>query len=298
MKLLILALLTATSFAGTIVPNIKWNKIEKNNTGAAAAWGERSNVTLSTDRSSASDSWQFGAQVLASYAGAAIEAGAKVFPDGFDNQVFDINVGYMVMPNLSVGLEYNYHNFDADGLNPDMSRPSLSLGYKVNDAIVVGAGFGRHHVNGSAVSSNQIHLGVGYITKDSTDELVLHYDLEDEDTATTSLSPSKWEIEFEHVCHGMLAKGLQMAAVAKVGKVDTTGADTTWSVQPELEYMAASHFFPGVFGGYSDQGGTTDGTWNAGASLRNVHDNFQWLAKAGWSEGDNYKFDLDLSYMF
>jgi len=295
MKLLItLALLTTTSFAGTILPNIKWNQIEANNTGAAAAWGDRSNVTLHGDRSSVTDAWNFGAQVLASYAGAAIEAGVIAGPDGVDNQIYDLNLGYVVMPNLSIGLELNYHNLDAP--LPDLSRPSLSVGYKLSHGIVLGAGFGRQHINGLSVDSNQIHAGVGYMTENSTDELVLKYALEDEDTATGAIFNSAWEVEFEHVCHNMVAKGLQMAAVANVGKVD--GGDTQWSVQPELEYMAATHFFPGVFGGYSDAGGTADGTWNAGLSLRNAYHNMQWLAKAGWTEGDNYQFDIDLSYMF
>ncbi len=291
MKLLILALFAATSFAGTIVPNIKWNQIEKNNTGAAAAWGERSNATLHADRATATDSWQWGAQVLASYAGAAIEAGVLA-DEGLDNQNFDLNLGYAVMPNLAIGLEYDYINHDT-GIS-DASRPSLSVGYKLANGIILGGGFGRMHVNGLPVSSNQLHFGVGHMKDGSTNELVLHYNLEDEDTASGTTMLSSWVVSFDHVCHNMVSKGIQMAANAKVGKVD--GGETNWSVQPEFEYMAANHFFPGIFGGYADDG--IDGAWNAGLSLRNTHDNFQWLAKAGWAEGDEYKFDLDLSYMF
>ncbi len=296
MKLLIVVIMTATSYAGTIVPNIQWNQIRTNHTGSAAAFGKRSNVTLSANRNGflSPDAWTWGAQVITNHLGLAIEADVQAFENGFDNQFYDLNLGYLIIPNLSVGIEYAYQNDERAGF--DFSVPSISIGYKLSNEIILGAGYERAHGHGSPISLNNIHIGAGHVTKNSTNEIVLNYSLEDESSlaGVTYSTPSSWGVAVDHVCQGILHKALQVSAIARIGKYE--GDDYTWSVQPSFEYMAANHFFPGFYGGFNDMGQEEE--WNGGLSLRNIHNNFQWLFQAGWTEGDEYEFDLDLSYMF
>ncbi len=290
MKLLVTLFLASSLFAGTIVPNIKWNKNEANDTGAAAAWSKRSNATLGLghDHNSAID-WFGDAQVLYNYSGVAIELGALSDLD-FDNQAFGANLGYMINSNFSIGLEYEFINHDSP--IADSSRPSLSLDYKLANGLIIGAGYGRGHTNGIDADSNDFHLGVGHVANHYAAELVLNYTPQDDDGINQELGANldivyhfakRWQL------HGLLGY--------ETSEFDVTGAETEsseFSITPELEYMINSNFFvnfaPSVSFGSSEATvltvTTEADTSSAGlaAGFRTVWNSCQWEFDAGYAE--------------
>ncbi len=286
MKLLMTLVFCASSlFAGTVVPNIKWNKNEANDTGAAAAWSKRSNATLGlTPENSFTNDWSADGQVLFSHSGFVIELGADSDLD-FDNHNYNAQVGYMINSNLSVGLEYDFANNDGVA---DASRPSLSVDYKLANGVVIGAGFGMEHPHGTEITSNQFHLGAGHVASNYAAEVVLNYAPQDDDGAFQRMG-----ITGDVVYHLDSAWQIHGIAAYSTSEFELSGGaieNSALGINAEFEYKLTPNFFVNAAPFYamtnSEAGTLESGTDHFGATLglRTVWDACQWEFDLGYAD--------------
>lgn len=204
MKLILIGLLVSTqALAGTIVPDILWNKIQPNQTGSAAALNGRNNASLfaattksTPDEGSDSHYSNGGIGAMKTFGGFATEVLAYEFDSaGTYTDALFLNAGYLVNPGLSVGT--NFLHVKGDGY--EYNTLGLSATKKVGP-IYVGGGVERETWNAFFPNTTRFYAGVGYMQdKNTTAEVVLSHkpqvaeEVDDSDTvvgADTTLTLS------------------------------------------------------------------------------------------------------------
>ena len=186
MKLLLTGLIIAsTANAGTIVPNIQWNKVVQNETGAATALGARNNASLylsssTTEPDEGDDTTTslIGAQVFKSFDKIAIEALALRYNDDDDDEgkIFLGRAGYSFDGGLSFGARLSHSSFD------DFESNTIGIsGSKIlNNGIVFGGGLTTRTSGSEAPNRETIFGGVGYLNENVTAaEAIIRYTPQD-----------------------------------------------------------------------------------------------------------------------
>jgi hypothetical protein len=154
MKLLLLALFSTSAFAGYIIPNIRRNSIEQNESSLGAAWTKRQD--------------HFGVGIIESDKASTIPLELSYFSYGemfkmeikaiSKSSTLSINSNFAWMFESSViGFTYEDEGNTADDQNYD-----LAYGMKHSGNIY--SGFGYHREGTSyAIENNVYYLGLGYL---------------------------------------------------------------------------------------------------------------------------------------
>lgn len=260
MKLLLsIVLATSFAFAGKVVPNIKWNKVERNETGAAAAMIDRNNVSLSSGRLDFDDDTHLS-NTTASAIVAKMGVNAEVaIGKSFDsdsstdsNEYSEIylNIGKKINDKFIIGFNGSSFNTENDfGYN----ELGLSANFLMNKNIVFGAGVSRDHTNGSDLEAKTYYVGAGYINDKMAFELTFsEQPLESEGGSTRFGNRSL-------VINGTIhLNKFQLSPILRLSKsYDDEGSDdqeiNSSILALESEFMINNQFFVGATLGASKQ---------------------------------------------
>lgn len=182
MKILLIGLLvSSTTFAGTIVPDIQWNKIAQNQTGSAAAFNGRNNVTglVSTSKSTEDDSSSTHSSdysVLANktFGATVVEARLNEYKDSGDyTNYMNTDIGRLINSSLSVGGGFRHSKSG----NSELNEFTLSTTKKLKN-LYLGGGIKRATSTFPSIdiSYNTYFAGIGFMDKKATAaEVVLTY---------------------------------------------------------------------------------------------------------------------------
>lgn len=297
MKLLLIFMLTVNlAFAGYIVPNIKRNQVEFNNTGAAATLYERNNISLSYSKDTEEVKGQNeddedtikGISLILNKNKLAIEVNAlendfKRNSSEFKSNGLRLNAGLNLNEALSFGIQSTIlDNKDGDDANI-LGGSGL---IKLKNGLVFGAALNKITFNGTDLDIFQYITGIGKVEKNSAYEIVLINTPGDK--KDTSYTNDNISIRAEGT---FINKEFQLSPVV-VYSLSTLDEDSfderTMSLDygAELEYMLNQNFFlgGGFILGIEDFEDETDMTQDyeterASLSLflRFKHDKFQGL---------------------
>lgn len=180
MKLmLILVIATSFAYAGKIVPNIKWNKIEQNETGAAAGLSNRNNVSYEYSNNQSTTEFlsnesrakntdhtvSSNLKVENTSLEIAIEKDIDHDDDEKSNEIDTIsfNLGQKISDKFTVGVEGAHKQTELGNSN---YKVGISSTIFIAENIILGAGVANDHQNGSDLNDFKTYLfGGGFISE-------------------------------------------------------------------------------------------------------------------------------------
>lgn len=176
MKLLtILVLLSSSVFAGRIVPNIEWNQLNGNQTGAAAAQSNRNNIGIAyvtsdyqnNDSDYSSDIQRTIAQGFISNDKFSLETQIMDYRSNRSSDVEEYKAKYIntiigkkVVKDLFAGAAIRYSD---NKTVPDNTQFSMSVANQISKHFLLGGGFDYVTFNDTELAAKVYNLGLGFV---------------------------------------------------------------------------------------------------------------------------------------